>query len=75
MKSFKNKQKDGDILKKVNKQKYTHRKSLIGTVGQLQKSGKSNTVCISDADFLNNDKVLANDTCKEIVELIKQVMI
>jgi len=65
----------GIILKKVNKVKYSHRKSLIGTVGQLQKSGMSNAVCISQTDYLNNDKILANDTCKEIVELIKQVMI
>ena len=63
------------VLKKVNKEKYSHCKSLIGTVGQLQKSGKSNTVCISDTDYLSNDKILTNATCKEIVELIKQVMI
>lgn len=65
----------GTIIKKVNTVKYSHRKSLIGTVGQLQKSGMSNAVCISQTDYLNNDKILANDTCKEIVELIKQVMI
>ncbi|WP_271785354.1 DUF3226 domain-containing protein [Aquimarina algiphila] len=66
---------EGTILKKVNKQKYSHRKSLIGTIGQLQKSGKSNTVCISDADYLNNDKILSNNTCGEIIKLIKQVML
>jgi hypothetical protein len=63
------------FLKKVNKQKYSHRKSIIGTIGQLQKSGKSNTVCISDADYLNNDKILNNHTCIDIVELINKVMI
>ncbi|MCG8894598.1 hypothetical protein G1K73_12695 [Tenacibaculum finnmarkense] len=63
------------VLKKVNKQKYSHRKSIIGTIGQLQKSGKSNTVCISDADYLNKDKILNNQTCKDIVELINKVMI
>ncbi len=66
--------KTGTILKKVNKQKYSHRKSLIGTVGQLQKSGKSNTVCISDTDYLTDDKILNNDTCKEIIALLKQVV-
>ncbi len=66
--------KDGH-LKKVNNIKYTHSKSLIGTIGQLQKSGKSNTVCISDADYLTDKKILNNDTCKEIVELLKQVLI
>lgn len=65
----------GTILKKVNIEKYSHRKSLIGTVGQLQKSGKSNTVCISDADYLNDGKILGNDTCMEIIELLNQVMI
>lgn len=64
----------GNVLEKVNKVKYTHRKSLIGTVGQLQKSGKSNTVCISDSDYLSNEKILNNKTCNEIIELIKQVM-
>ena len=35
------------VLKKVNKVKYSHKKSLVGTVGQLQKSGMTNTVCIA----------------------------
>jgi hypothetical protein len=65
----------GTILKKVNTVRYNHRKSLIGTVGQLQKSGMSNAVCISQTDYLSNPKILDNDTCKEIIELLKQVMI
>ena len=75
---FKDKLKYDDkkvIIKKVNNQKYSHLKSLIGTIGQLQKSGKSNTVCISDSDYLNDTKILKNVTCIEIVSLIKQVMI
>lgn len=64
----------GKILKKVNTVRYSHRKSLIGTVGQLQKSGMSNSVCISQTDFLSNAKILDNYTCKEIIELLNQVM-
>ncbi|QXP52543.1 DUF3226 domain-containing protein [Cellulophaga sp. HaHa_2_1] len=63
------------ILKKVSSDKYAHRKSLIGTVGQLQKSGKSNTVCISDADYITEDKINSNTTCMEIIALIKTVII
>ena len=62
-------------LFKVNGKKYFHRKSLIGTVGQLQKSGSSNVVCISQADYLNDEKIKVNKTCNEIVDLIKTVMI
>jgi len=66
---------DASILKTVSSDKYAHRKSLIGTVGQLQKSGKSNTVCISDADYMTEDKIKANATCNKILDLIKTVMI
>lgn len=64
----------GPVLKKVNKQKYTEKKSLIGTVGQLQKSGKSNTVCIRDADYLNDAKIHGNPTCMTILEFINKAM-
>ncbi len=62
---------DGTILERVNGVKYAHNKSLIGTVGQLQKSGKSNTVCISDADYLNTEKIMNNPTCNAIVDFIQ----
>ncbi len=62
-------------IKKVNGKKYFHRKSLIGTVGQLQKSGSSNVVCISQADFLTDEKILANNTCQKIFDLINSIMI
>ena len=65
---------DASVLKKVSSDKYSHRKSLIGTVGQLQKSGKSNTVCISDADYITKDKINSNTTCIEIINLIKTVI-
>lgn len=66
---------EGGILKKVNGQKYNHLKSLVGTVGQLQKSGKSNTVCISDADYLNATKIKASDPCVNIFTFIKKAMV
>ncbi len=65
---------DGAILKKVNKQKYAEKKSLIGTVGQLQKSGKSNTVCIRDSDYLNDTKINENPSCIEILEFINKTL-
>lgn len=65
---------EGGILKKVNRQKYAEKKSLVGTVGQLQKSGKSNTVCIRDADYLNDTKINSNPTCKTILEFINKTL-
>ena len=58
--------------KKVNEKKYTHEKSLVGTVGQLQASGKSNTVCISDTDYLTDDKIKADSTCIDIFAFIQK---
>jgi len=66
---------DGKIKNKVNGKKYYHKKSLIGTIGQLQMSGKSNTVCITDADYLTNEKIKSERNCNEIFLFIKKVMI
>lgn len=62
----------GQILK-VSGEKYSHKKSLVGTVGQLRKSGKSNTVCISDAEYITDAKIKANDTCQDIMSRINKV--
>ncbi len=61
-------------IKKVFGDKYHPKKSLIGTIGQLHKSGKSNTVCISDANYLNDEKLKASDVCKDIVLFIRKAM-
>jgi hypothetical protein len=61
-------------VKKVFDDKYHPKKSLIGTVGQLHKSGKSNTVCISDANYLNDDKLKGSEVCNEIVLFIRKAM-
>lgn len=63
----------GKILK-VNGEKYSHKKSLVGTVGQLRKSGKSNTVCISDTEYITDDKIKANSTCRDIMIRIEKVL-
>lgn len=65
---------DTKIKKKINGQKYDFKKSLIGTVGQLQKSGKSNTVCITDADYLDDGKIKSNHTCNDIWNFIGKVL-
>jgi hypothetical protein len=61
--------------KRINGAKYDHNKSLVGTIGQLQKSGKSNTVCISDSDYLCDDKINDSKVCTEIFSLIEQVIV
>ena len=63
----------GQILK-VNGEKYSHKKSLVGTVGQLRKSGKSNAVCISDAEYITDAKIKQNDACQHIMSRIKKVL-
>ncbi|WP_342328067.1 DUF3226 domain-containing protein [Pedobacter sp. FW305-3-2-15-E-R2A2] len=50
-----------------DKKKFDPQKSLLGTVGQLQRSGKSNVVCISDSDYLTLDKIIASTKCQEII--------
>lgn len=62
------------ILLKVNNVRYSHKKSLVGTVGQLQKSGMTNTVCIAQTDYLNEAKILNNKVCKEIMDTINKIL-
>ncbi|OAV68044.1 hypothetical protein Barb4_02220 [Bacteroidales bacterium Barb4] len=72
---FKGKVKYKDNIKKeINGKKYDPKKSLIGTVGQLQLSGKSNTVCISDSDYLTDDKIRNNPACTDIYTFIQKVL-
>lgn len=66
--------KTGTIKKKINEKKYAHKKSLIGTIGQLQMSGKSNTVCISDADYLTDKKIKENPICIDIYNFIQKAL-
>lgn len=54
------------------KVKYDHQKSTIGLCGQLQKSGSSNVVCIGQTDYLTNEKILNDVTCKSILEFVNR---
>ena len=65
---------DNGKIKKVNDVKYDHNKSLIGTVGQLQKSGMNNTVCITQTDYLNKNKILKDDSCNLIMDFIRKTL-
>jgi hypothetical protein len=49
-------------------------KAEIGVVGQLQKSGKSNTAIIQDTKYITEDKVQADAKCQEIIKFIKDVI-
>ncbi len=53
--------------------KFYPSKSIIGTAGQLQRSGKSNVVCISDSDYITIDKIQRNPKCIEIVEFLNKI--
>jgi hypothetical protein len=62
-----------EIRSNKNKEKYKHdrSKSLIGIVGQLQKSGSPNTAHISDTDYLTLEKIRANSKCQEITKFFQ----
>jgi len=55
------------------KYKFSNPKSLIGTAGQLQCSGKSNVVCISDSDFITLPKIQSNAKCVEITTFLNGI--
>jgi hypothetical protein len=55
--------------------KFDKGKSVIGTVGQLQKSGGSNVVCIDQTDYLTIEKILNNDQCKAIIAFFDKFII
>lgn len=56
------------------KDKFYEEKSIIGIAGQLQKSGSSNVVCISQADYLNDEKIYSNEKCVEIIAFFKSFL-
>lgn len=49
-------------------------KSLVSTVGQLQKSGASNVVCIGQTDYLSVKKIQADAQCIAIIELFNKFL-
>jgi hypothetical protein len=52
--------------KKDDKFKFDPSKSQIGVAGQLQESGFSNVVAISNSDYLTFDKIKNDAVCQEI---------
>ncbi len=53
----------------LKKRKFYFDKSLIGILGQLQISGKANTVIIQDSNLINEEKIKNNEICKKIFNL------
>ncbi|MEM7658529.1 MAG: hypothetical protein AAF399_20555 [Bacteroidota bacterium] len=65
-------QDDGSVIeKRKNHHKFDFQKSLIGTVGQLQLSGSSNTVCINHSDYLTLGKIGSDPSCQEIIHFFR----
>lgn len=66
---------DGSIeeLRSKKKMKFDENKSKICVAGQLQSSGKSNTVIIKDCDFINLEKINDCGKCREIMDFIEYV--
>ena len=54
---------------------FDKKKSLVSAVGQLQKSGSSNVVCIGQTDYLSSAKIQADAQCVEIIELFNQFIL
>ncbi len=56
------------------KMKFEKSKSKICIAGQLQNSGKSNTVIIKDCDFINLPKLRECSSCNEIADFIDRMV-
>jgi hypothetical protein len=63
---------DGELEEKYSTKKhdFDEKKSQIGIVGQLQVSGKSNTVIIRDTDYIKLQKIRDNHLCRDILNFI-----
>jgi hypothetical protein len=61
--------------KTKDKLKYDALKSRIGVVGQLQKSGSNNVVCIGQTDYLTLDKIKKSLKCQEIVSFFEEFLV
>ena len=58
-----------------DKLKYDELKSRIGIVGQLQKSGSNNVVCIGQTDYLTLEKIQSNAKCQEIIAFFETFLV
>jgi hypothetical protein len=63
---------DGELEDKYSTKKldFDEKKSQIGIVGQLQVSGKSNSVIIRDTDYIKLQKIKTNAICQGILKFI-----
>ena len=66
---------DVKLITKVENEKFNYEKSLVGTVGQLQKSGKSNVQVIREGSYLTKDKIINDANCKSIASFIESALI
>lgn len=66
---------DVELITKVDGEKFNYEKSLIGTVGQLQTSGKSNVQVIREGSYLTSEKILNDDNCKEIIAFFEKSLL
>lgn len=66
---------EGKVIEKLEgKHKYDRSKSIIGTVGQLQVSGATNSVCIGRTDYLTLAKIQADPKCQEIIAFFREAV-
>jgi len=54
--------------------KWSAKKALIGITGQLQKSGKSNTVIITDTDYINKGKIQNDENAQKLIQFIQKII-
>lgn len=47
-------------------------KGVIGTVGQLQKSGMANAVIIGQTNYITQEKVEKSEKCQEIIHFFSK---
>lgn len=72
LRALKIEMKEGKVTEHRNKNvKFDFSKSLIGTAGQLQRSGKSNVVIIRESDYLTLKKINESKECQEIIAFFK----
>lgn len=57
---------------RIKANNFDKKKSIVCTVGQLQKSGASNVVCIGQTDYLSTVKIQANPQCIEIIDFFNK---
>lgn len=49
-------------------------KALIGIAGQLQRPGKTNSVIITDADYISNNKINNHPPSKAIIDFVTKLL-